>query len=426
MLVATGAAAAPAAAQSTPPPALEAQSPVPYSVRVPPPPPPTATPDGLKWSDTGVTLSLADGNFTIAPAVRLDLDEVSFFDQNRPGGFVSGTNFRRERLGVKGTFLKQFEYNFIWEFGARPAQANTLYLLDIVWNPLPWGSVHVGVFPPLHIPEFAESSYDLMFMERAAISNIAASVATGDYREAIGVETRGERWNASLYATAGLVNTRNSGRQRGVAGRATYMVWDQPGAQLQVGFDGAAQFNPGLRNQPDQISFSDFPELRGATGLKFLNTGNILTDRAYAIGPEILGRAGPVYFEAFYQHLGVDVTRDRNRNFDGWYVLAAVPVLGPPREHLVTSATWRRPIPDGWINPAAGNWGAIEVAGRYSTVNLNDAPTQGGRQSIWTFGANWYLSPALKIVANFETGSVHLNTGNRDFKGWGLRLALNL
>lgn len=387
---------------------------------------PAPAPNGLAWRNDRLTLTLADGNFTISPIVRIDADEVSFFDQNRAGGYRSGTDFRRNRYGVRGTFLHDFDYNFTWEFGSRPSTANTIFEADIGWNGLGWSSIRVGAFSLQHLPEFAASSYDLLFLERASITNIAASVASGDTREAIGMEARGDRWNASFYVSGGTASARNSGKQRGLAGRAVGLVLDQPGAQLQVGLDGSAQFKPGLNNAAATVRFSDYPELRGTTSLKFLDTGSIRADGAHSIGPEIMGRAGPVYFEAVYQHVGVDVTGGGSRDFDGWYVQAAVPLLGPPRERVRNTGTWARPKTQGWIDPLAGNWGAIEATARFSTVDLRDGPTRGGRQRIWTVGANWYLSPNLKIMANYESGRVHRDAGDREFQAVGFRAALSM
>ena len=387
---------------------------------------PAPVANGLAWQNDQLTLTLADGNFTISPAVRIDADAVSFFGQNGPGGYRSGTEFRRNRYGVQGTFLKDFEYTFLWEFGSRPDAPNTLYRAEVGWSGLGWGTVRVGAFNPQYLPEYASSSYDLLFLERAAISNIAASVAAGDSREAVGLEARGARWNASFYVSGGVASTRNTSKQRGLVGRAVVLAVDRPGAQLQIGFDGSAEFAPGTVNNPDAITFSDFPELRGITALRFLDTGPILADTAYAIGPEIEGRAGPAYFEAVYQHIGVDVTGGDSRSFEGWYMQAAVPLLGPPRERLRNTGTWARPTTRGWVNPLAGKWGAIEVVARYSTADLQDGPARGGRQHVWAIGASWYLSPNFKIEAEYETGRVELDTGDHEFQGVGFRASFNL
>ncbi len=382
--------------------------------------------DGLAWRNDRLTLSLDDGNFTISPLVRIDGDEVSFFDQNRPGGYQSGTEFRRNRYGVRGTFLKDFEYNFTWEFGSRPSTPNTIFEAQVGWNGLGWGTVRVGAFTLQHMPEFAASSYDLLLLERASITNVVTSLASGDTRAAVGLESRGARWNTSFYVSGGAASARDTGKQRGLVGRAVGLFVDDPNMQLQVGFDGAAQFSPGSNNGPEAVRFNDYPELRGTTGLRLLDTGSIRADTAYAVGPEIEGRAGPVYLEGVYQHVGLDAPGNGSRSFDGWYAQGAVPLLGPPRERVRNTGTWSRPRTQGWIDPSAGNWGSIEAVARYSTVDLRDQQTRGGRQRIWAVGGNWYLSPNLKIQAEWETGRIRFDTLDRQFQGVGFRAALSL
>ena len=46
-------------------------------------------------------------------------------------------------------------------------------------------------------------------------------------------------------------------------------------------------------------------------------------------------------------------------------------------------------------------YGALEIAARYSELDLNDGPVLGGKQHDWTVGANWYLGNHLKLQANY-------------------------
>ena len=46
--------------------------------------------------------------------------------------------------------------------------------------------------------------------------------------------------------------------------------------------------------------------------------------------------------------------------------------------------------------------GAVELAARYSHVDLDDAGVAlGGRQSNWTVGANWYIGQHFKLQFNY-------------------------
>ena len=45
--------------------------------------------------------------------------------------------------------------------------------------------------------------------------------------------------------------------------------------------------------------------------------------------------------------------------------------------------------------------GALEMALRYSTINLNDRSQQGGSEADITFGLNWYLTQNLRAMFNY-------------------------
>jgi phosphate-selective porin OprO/OprP len=389
----------------------------------------SASPDGFDWRDGQPTLTAFDGGFRLTPVLRLDADAVSFFGQSRPGGFRSGANLRRARVGAEGGIGSTLEYSFIWDFGGSdPNDWGSIYEAQVAYTGLGWGAVRLGAFKLQHLPEFSGSSFDLPFLERAAVSNLAASVASGDTRVALGLEARGERWVGSLYLTDGVLSERNDGGQRGAVGRLAVLAVDRPEAQLQIGVNGAWRFETGGGGR---ASFNDYPELRVDTR-QFLGTGPLRADATHAVGPEVLARFGPLVVEAVWQSLGVDAPAGDGggggtRRFEGWYVQAIHPLLGPPRRRNPRTGAWARPDVSGEsLDPAAGRFGALELAGRYSTADLRDGSTRGGRQSIWTAALSWFPRDDLKVTAQYANGTIDLDGRDRDFQAVGLRVAFNL
>ncbi|MFM8220119.1 MAG: porin, partial [Planctomycetaceae bacterium] len=49
----------------------------------------------------------------------------------------------------------------------------------------------------------------------------------------------------------------------------------------------------------------------------------------------------------------------------------------------------------------AWGWGAWEVAGRWSYIDLNSRDIQGGRLNDATLGLNWYLTANAKVQFNY-------------------------
>lgn len=374
-----------------------------------------------------LTLCLDGDDFTIRPLLRFDLDGVSFFGQDRPGGFDAGTQVRRARLGAAGNLPAGFGYRVIWEFGGYPSRTNFLYEAQLTYRIQEWGMVRAGVYTPQHLPEYAASSFDLLFLERSAISSIVAGLASGDSREALGLEARGRDWNLSLYGTGGTSSALHDHRQRGLAGRAVAASDEGGLLHLQAGFDVAAQFDPGTVPGNDTLRLRDYPELRGDGTLRFLDTRSMGAQEVYAYGPELSGMIGPLYVEALYQQIVVDRGHGGTSSFDGWYAQAALPLLpwNAKRRRSAETGTWRRPATRGWAG-LDGHPGALELAARYSTVNLNDGAVRGGTQSIWTVGLNWYLSENLKVQTQYQNGRVALDGPDRLFQAWAVRLAFNL
>ena len=58
------------------------------------------------------------------------------------------------------------------------------------------------------------------------------------------------------------------------------------------------------------------------------------------------------------------------------------------------------------FNPLAGNFGAVEVGARYSTVDLNSADVRGGVQRIWTAGINWWPVEPIRFSLQYEHADI--------------------
>ena len=79
---------------------------------------------------------------------------------------------------------------------------------------------------------------------------------------------------------------------------------------------------------------------------------------------------------------------------------------GESRPYDRTEGRFGRVLPRHNFNWGKGGWGAWELAGRYSLVNLNSADVHGGRLSMLMAGVNWYLHPHVKWRFNYGFGHV--------------------
>jgi phosphate-selective porin OprO/OprP len=137
------------------------------------------------------------------------------------------------------------------------------------------------------------------------------------------------------------------------------------------------------------------PEV-GLTDVRFVDTGDLPgINHISRFGLEAAFQAGPVSLQAEY--IRTFLSRENaygDDAFDGWYAYASWFPLGGSRKYAPARALFVYPE----IRSA---WGIWEVAVRYSMLNLNDGSVRGGMEQNVTFGLNWYLTPKLRIMANY-------------------------
>jgi phosphate-selective porin OprO and OprP len=153
-------------------------------------------------------------------------------------------------------------------------------------------------------------------------------------------------------------------------------------------------------------------------------------------GAELLAAYGPFSVQAEYLAMHYDRnpalltffnTGGRNApggtsiNFDGFYVYGTWYLTGESRAEQYATYPEEFNAPGNGnvhqikiLNPVrAGGWGAWELAARFSEINLNDGSVlfaqpvgarpniQGGRQTDFTLGLNWYPDVGIRFMANW-------------------------
>jgi phosphate-selective porin OprO/OprP len=97
----------------------------------------------------------------------------------------------------------------------------------------------------------------------------------------------------------------------------------------------------------------------------------------------------------------------RNARFDGWYAQASYVLTGERRRYSRSSGTFQG------VRPRR-KWGAVEVAVRYSTLDLDDGSVSGGEASDWTVGLNWYVRENLRLMFDYVHVDASNSAGERD------------
>ena len=146
----------------------------------------------------------------------------------------------------------------------------------------------------------------------------------------------------------------------------------------------------------------------------FLDTGRIgEVDHSVFKGLEAAAVLGPVSFQSEY--VATRVTRTgalADPGFSGWYAATSWFLTGEARPYDFTAGDFARVIP-------TGRRGALEIAARYSVMDLNDvgAGVRGGRASIATAAVNWYANANVRVMVDgLRVSTDQYAFGNRDYK----------
>ena len=427
----------------------------------------------VRWDPTiaGFRIETPNKDFSLHVGGRIQYDSVWFTEspavhpQTQIGEMYDGTFFRRVRINLDGKVQEVFEYNFEY------ALENTQQLmtgLDEVWvgvTQLPFlGSIRVG---HLKVPQGLEgdmisSSKAMTFMERAAYTdafynNFAPGIWTGN-----SVLDQHMTWAAMFYRTERGTNGADFGDgEYAATGRVTFLPLYENDGRCLVHLGAAstwraAELGGNELSGNRTITLAARPELRDAQGdfgnsvdtalpgdsTRMVSTGALRCTDAYVNSAELLAIMGPLSFQGEWALTTLaDVVAGgttQNRTFNGGYAQLSYMLTGENRlydRRLGRLGTlYTNPDENFWaIRDEEGNFnhglGAWELAVRYSYLNLNDGPVEGGVMQGLTVGLNWYLNTNLKLQFEYvDDARWHRNTpgatiGNNPglVEGFGVR-----
>jgi len=376
--------------------------------------------------------SSADGRDTLGITGRLHLDVGAYSYKPDSKGTVpqnlnDGVNARRARLGVVGKYAGDWDYAFIMDFGGSTDNSSTIENAFVSYNGFKPFQFTLGYIDVPYTLDEATSSNNIMFIERSSAQVIAANLAAGDNRSAVGATWNNDRAWVGIYGTGPTSGgTHTAPRDFGATGRATFQVVQTPEYSFHVGADAEGVIKPG---SPQTVSLADKPEVRvdptnilgvetvgGSTVSSIGSTTNPVTG-ASVFGAELAGGFGPAFFQAEYFHYNVARLNAPGLNFNGGYIEGSYTLTGEMRKYSPGCGCYGGITPAHPFDFTGGNWGAWEIAARYSVVDLNDNFTTGttvassngfagGKQSIYALGVNWYPNNNMRFMLDYLHGDI--------------------
>jgi phosphate-selective porin OprO and OprP len=349
---------------------------------------------------------------------------------------ISNTSYS----GISGVENAFITYNGLYNHGQKFPVAFDLGFMDVPWT-----------------LDEATSSNDIMFMERSSSQVIATEFGGGDFRSAFGIRSNNDRYWIGGYLTgptAGSLSTDGAACVAAVAGspcipaasvsgygpsasglvRASYQLVQTKDATVHLGFNYGNMFAPRVGANDAGIQLYDRPELR-VDPTYFLNTSAVPARDAQVFGAEAAASYGNAFIQGEYYHYIIDTTKGTTSvgvstitggggllggtpgpaaDFNGGYVEASY-TFGGKREYRPASGAYTGVIPEKPLVWGGDGFGAVELAGRFSIVNLNSGGLQelvkagtgytsytGGEQTSYGAGINWYPNTNMRLMLDYE------------------------
>lgn len=395
------------------------------------------------------SIESADGQYSAALTGRIhaDVGDYAGYDPKSkatsPQNLNSGFNLRRARIGVTGKAAGDFTYGFIYDAGGTTDAAPTgIQTAQVGYTGIKNMIFELGYSDTFFTLDEATSSNDTLFMERATPANVATGINAGDFRSNVGGRWFNDRlWVGAYFLGPANLQVHNQGESIGAFQRIAYQVLSDPEYTLHVGgaideiikapANGGSAASTSLIVDPSgsgkvltvtnpsvaSVSLSDRPELRIDT-TALLSTGQLGTlghpvSGGYIADVELAGNYGPLFWQGEYMHYNIERDGLDTAEFDGGYGEASYTLTGEAHKYNKATGAYNGIVPAHAFDPSQGYWGAWEVAGRVSfidlTSNLNKNlalsaqpnAVNGGKQTVYTAGLNWYPNSYMRFMLNY-------------------------
>jgi phosphate-selective porin OprO and OprP len=356
--------------------------------------------DGLdaSWSK-GIRLNSEDGSFKLKIGGRI-MNDWAFFDEDADSGtpldgLQDGNEFRRARLYFAGLIYDSVDFKAEYDFAGGDADFKDVYLR---YKVLPI-DITVGHFKEPFGLEEITSSNNITFMERStATEAFSPSRNTG-----VGVGSalldNMVTWSVGAFRDSDGFGD-GEGSNYHYTGRVTAIPWSNEEQSQLLHVGGSVSY----RNVEEQ-RYSSRPESHLAP--QVVDTGDFNVDSAVMCGLESAVVLGPLSFQGEYMSAMTDSEDGSDPDLCGWYLAASWFATGESRAYKSSSGIFGRVSPNA--NAGSDGAGALELAARYSSLDLSDGTVDGGEVDDVTLAVNWYLNPNARVMFNYVNSDADEN-----------------
>lgn len=344
-----------------------------------------------EWNDDGIMMIKSnDGAFSFRFDVRVYVDFAHYFENKND--LASGADIRRARLGLKTRLHRHWKMEFDMDIADNEVEMKDMWMGREFGNAL----LKVGHFkPPFSLEELTSSRY-ITFLERAL-----PNVFTPGRRIGLEIHSHEAFWQTStaIYGqTATNPGKKGTDETIGFATRWTIAPLLPGGLRVHL---GAGMYQQHPDDGGDVVSYDVRPETK-VSRRKFMDTGDIdgvVTERVWNLEWATAWKS----FSLQGEWINSSLIRSGDLydyKFTGGYVYGTWLVTGEERPYSNNEGEFTQ------IRPSR-EWGAIELALRYSHLDLTDkssAPHEwllGGTANQYTIGMNWHFNTNIHLLMNY-------------------------
>lgn len=368
----------------------------------------------LSIGQSGFVLRSSDTNFVLKIKGVIQLDSRTFAHDN-PGTIGNnGFILRRARPIIEGTVFRDFDFQFIPDFGGSSAQIFDAWLN---YGYCPELQLKAGKFKTPIGLEQLQADASLPFNERSLATDLVPN-------RDLGVQLWGEFAGGFAAYQAGVFNGLGDGRNssnvdfdddKQVAARVFLQPFKQSGARglrgLGFGMAGSwGNYATNVAGLPNNNGFTT-----DGQQLFFAYTNGVTADGdQWRVSPQAYYYFGPGNMLGEYVISSQQVRKGGSTaklQNEAWQVSAGWVLTGE-------DAGFNGVVPRHPFDPRAGQWGAWQVVARYAQLNVDrDAfPTfanpagSATSAAAWSVGLNWWLNRNVRLLASYS---------HTDFEGGG-------
>ncbi len=353
----------------------------------------------------GLSITSPDKQYSLRIRAYAQADSRTFFANSDTANGVDNFLIRTARPAFEGKMTDYFSGRIVMDFGGGSTRLTDAHLDTKLW---PEFNLRLGKFKPPVGLERWQSEQDILFVERAMPTNLVPS-------RDIGVMAFGELIQDQLEyqfaVTNGVADLGESSSDNDDNKDVNFRLfahpfrWTSLTALSGLGVGVAGSYGD---HQGTSSSSALHDGYRTPAQARFFT----YTFGAYADGPTWRINPQAYYYNGAFGALAEYVLKSQEitRNTthatlknDAWMAAASYVLTGE-------DASFDGVKPERNFNLAKGDWGAFEVLGRYSALNVDEdtfstfssLSTSAKNAREATLGGTWYLNTSLKINLNYS------------------------